>query len=213
MGVDIQPLAEGASESLKFVKCDCGDAAAIERCCTGSGPIDILVNNVAVQPEGPCHEQTLEEWERALRVNVTSYFLFSKYLLPDMMTKKKGVIINMGSVQGLQSQPGIPGYAASKGAVLSLTRQLAMEYAPKGIRVLSISPGTIHTPLVENIFKMRGSSAEKAGEAYPMKRIGKPHEIANVVAFLASDDASFMTAENITVDGGIMGLGGWATVA
>merc|ERR1719440_565076 len=128
-------------------------------------------------------------------VNLTSYFLFSKYLPPHMMSKKKGVIINMASVQGLQSQPNIPGYAASKGGVLSFTRQLAMEYAPKGIRVLSVSPGTIHTQLVENIFKIRGSSAEKAGEAYPMKRIGKPDEIGTVVNFLASDDASFMTAE------------------
>eukprot|EP00931_Biecheleriopsis_adriatica_P089594 TRINITY_DN63692_c0_g1_i1.p1 TRINITY_DN63692_c0_g1~~TRINITY_DN63692_c0_g1_i1.p1 ORF type:complete len:284 (+),score=52.82 TRINITY_DN63692_c0_g1_i1:53-853(+) len=213
IAVDVQPLADGASKSIKLISCDCADAAAIEQCCRESGPIDILVNNVAVQPEAPCHEQTLEEWERAIRVNLTSYFLFSKFLLPHMLSNKKGVIINMGSVQGLQSQPGIPGYAASKGGVLSLTRQLAMEYAPKGIRVLSVSPGTIHTQLVENIFKLRGSSAEKAGAAYPMRRIGKPDEIANVVAFLASDDASFMTAENVTVDGGIMGLGGWAAVA
>jgi len=210
---DIQELAPGANKAVELVKCDCGDADAIERCCRAAGPIDILVNNVAVQPEGPCHEMSLEDWDRALRVNLTSYFLFSKHLLPHMMSKKKGVIINMASVQGLQSQPGIPGYAASKGGVLSFTRQLAMEYGPKGVRVLSVSPGTIHTQLVENIFKLRGSSAEKAGEAYPMKRIGKPHEIGNVVAFLASDDASFMTAENITVDGGIMGLGGWASVA
>merc|ERR1719443_1023922 len=150
---------------------------------------------------------SLEDWNKAISVNLTSYFLFSKYLLPHMLEKQKGVIINMASVQGLQSQPGIPGYAASKGGILSLTRQLAMEYAPKGIRVLSVSPGTIHTQLVDNIFKLRGSSAEKAGAAYPMKRIGQPREIGNVVAFLASDDASFMTAENVTVDGGIMGLG------
>ncbi|CAJ1334594.1 unnamed protein product, partial [Effrenium voratum] len=103
-------------------------------------------------------------------------------------------------------QARIPAYAAVKGGVLSLTRQLAVEYAAQNIRVNSVSPGTIATPLVESILARRGSSAEKAGAAYPMKRIGKPSEVAKV-------DASFMTAENVTVDGGIMGLGGWATVA
>ncbi|CAJ1334595.1 unnamed protein product, partial [Effrenium voratum] len=110
-------------------------------------------------------------------------------------------------------QARIPAYAAVKGGVLSLTRQLAVEYAAQNIRVNSVSPGTIATPLVESILARRGSSAEKAGAAYPMKRIGKPSEVAKVVLFLASEDASFMTAENVTVDGGIMGLGGWATVA
>merc|ERR1712113_554276 len=128
------------------------------------------------------------------------------------LSKGQGNIINIASVQGSQSQAGIPGYAAVKGGVLSLTRQLAVEYAVKGIRVNSVSPGTIATQnLMDNIFERRGSSMESAGAAYPMKRIGKPNEVANLVLFLASDEASFMTAENVTVDGGIMGLGGWAT--
>mmetsp|Transcript_691 Transcript_691/g.1751 ORF Transcript_691/g.1751 Transcript_691/m.1751 type:complete len:131 (+) Transcript_691:3-395(+) len=127
-----------------------------------------------------------------------------------MLKRSYGVIVNIASVQGTQSQPGVPAYAAVKGGVLSLTRQLAVEYAPRGIRVNSVSPGTIATPLVTGILQRSGSSCEMAGAAYPIKRIGEPFEVARVVLFLSSDDASFITAENVTVDGGIMGLGGWA---
>jgi len=205
--------SKGGKASIEFIRCDCGKASEIEACCKQAGDIDILVNNVAVQPEGPCHEHTLEMWNNAIAVNLTSYFLFSKYLLPGMLEKKSGVILNMASVQGQQSQPAIPGYAAAKGGVLSLTRQLAMEYGSHGIRVNAISPGTIATPLVEAILKRRSSSKEKAGAVYPMKRIGQIDEVVRVALFLASEDASFMTAENVNVDGGIMGLGGWAAVA
>lgn len=198
---------------VKWIRCDASDAKDIEQCCAQSGHIDILVNNVAVQPEAACHEHPLELWNKAIATNLTSYFLFSKYLLPHMLNAGKGVIVNIASVQGLQSQPAIPGYAAAKGGVLSLTRQLGVEYASRGIRVNSVSPGTIATPLVTGILERRGSSAEMAGAVYPMKRIGRIDEIARVVLFLASDEASFIAAENFTVDGGIMGLGGWATVA
>lgn len=209
---DIQvPPAEGSP--LTFLRCDAGDPGDIERCCARAGPVDVLVNNVAVQPEGPCHEHSLEDWDRAIAINLTSYFLFAKHALPGMLSKGKGVIINIASVQGSQSQPGIPAYAAAKGGVLSLTRQLGVEYAPRGIRINSVSPGTINTPFLMNSIRLRNSSVEKAGAACPMKRIGQVSEIAKVVLFLASDDASFITAENLTVDGGIMGLGGWASVA
>jgi len=208
----------GISGSIEYVECDAGDAAAVEAACTLAserfgGRVSALVNNVAVQPEAPCHEMSLEEWNRAIAVNLTSVFLFSKFTLPMMLEHGGGSIVNVASVQGLQSQPGIPGYAASKGGVLSLTRQLAMEYGNAGVRVNSISPGTINTPLVAGILKLRGTTKEEAGAVYPMKRIGEIPEIANAILFLASDDASFVTAENLTVDGGIMGLGGWAAVA
>ncbi|CAE7758047.1 bacC [Symbiodinium pilosum] len=183
----------------------------IEKCCKLAGPIDILINNVCVQLEAPCHEHSLEDWNKTLAIGLTSYFLFSKHCLPHMLEKAHGAIVNIASVQGTQSQPRVPAYAAVKGGVLSLTRQLGVEYASKGIRVNSVSPGTIATPLVEGILQRAGSSREVAGRAYPMKRIGEPSEVSKVVLFLASDDASFVTAENITVDGGIMGLGGWAT--
>ena len=124
-----------------FLKCDCGVPEEIESCCKKVASVDILINNVCVQLEAPCHEQRLEDWNRTVAVGLTSYFLFSKYLLPPMIEEKKGVIINIASVQGSQSEPGIPAYAAVKGGVLSLTRQLAVEYAALGIRVNSVSPG------------------------------------------------------------------------
>mmetsp|Transcript_46310 Transcript_46310/g.89169 ORF Transcript_46310/g.89169 Transcript_46310/m.89169 type:complete len:268 (-) Transcript_46310:55-858(-) len=209
----VAPQGSG-SDRLKFLHCDAASADDIKRSCDAAGEIDILVNNCAVQPEAPCHEHSLLDWNRALAVGLTSYFLFSKYLLPHMLSKGQGNIINIASVQGSQSQAGIPAYSAVKGGVLSLTRQLAVEYASKGIRVNSVSPGSIATQnFLDSLHRRRGSTIETAGAAYPMKRLGKPNEVANLVLFLASDAASFMTAENVTVDGGIMGLGGWATVA
>ena len=127
-----------------------------------------------------------------------------------MLSQRSGSIINIASVQGLASQPGIPGYAAAKGGVLSLTRQLAVEYASHGVRVNAISPGTINTPLVANVVRLRGSTLEAAGEQYPMNRVGEPYEVANAALWLASDEASFVTGQNLVVDGGIMSLGGWA---
>ncbi|CAE7519852.1 bacC, partial [Symbiodinium necroappetens] len=187
-----------------------GGANGIGRQIAEAGPIDILINNVCVQLEASCHEHSLEDWNKTLAIGLTSYFLFSKLCLPHMLEKGCGAIINIASVQGSQSQQRIPAYAAVKGGVLSLTRQLGVEYASKGVRVNSVSPGTIATPLVAGILERAGTTREAAGQAYPMRRIGEPNEVAKVVLFLASDDASFITAENITVDGGITSLGGMA---
>merc|ERR1712217_253679 len=150
--------------------------------------------------------------DRSLRANLTSYFLFSKHCIP-MLLKSKGCIINMASVQGSASQPGIPSYAAAKGGILSFTRQLAVEYAPQGLRVNSVSPGTIRTPLVQGILKRRGTNDLEAGAAYPMKRIGEVYEIASMVMFLASKRASFVTGKDFVVDGGVLSKGPWAEVA
>ena len=209
---DLVAPTEGA-DRLTHIPCDASSAESIAAACSQLPSCDVLINNVAVQPEAPCHEHPLDAWQLAIAVNLTSHFLFSKHLLPHMLDKGAGAIVNVGSVQGLASQKGIPGYAASKGGVLSLTRQLAVEYAASGVRVNAISPGTINTPLVESVLRARGSSAEEAGRAYPMKRIGQPSEVAEAIAWLASDEASFVTGQNLVVDGGIMSLGGWAEVA
>lgn len=209
----LENSTDSISADWSWIRCDAASTADIEATCARVGCVDILVNNVAVQPEAPCHEHSLEDWSRAIAVNLTSCFLFSKLLLPGMLAAGGGSIVNIASVQGLASQPAIPGYAASKGGVLSLTRQLAVEYAQRGVRVNAISPGTINTPLVKNVLKLRGSSAEKAGASYPCGRIGEPHEVASAAAWLASDEASFVTGQNLVVDGGIMSLGGWAQTA
>lgn len=209
---DIQKPVEGR-RFASFFQCDAACTKDIERCCEAAAPVDILVNNVGYQPEAPCHEHSIEEWNRCIAVNLTSYFVFSKLLLPGMMSKGRGSIINISSVQASQTQPGIPAYAAAKGGVSSLTRQLSVEYASKGIRVNSVSPGTIKTPFIDRVLAARGSNAAKAGQVYPMKRIGQVSEVAKCVLFLASEEASFVSGEDFAVDGGIKGLGSWAAVA
>jgi NAD(P)-dependent dehydrogenase (short-subunit alcohol dehydrogenase family) len=181
------------------------------------GGVHVLCNNVGIQPTSsylPAHEMTEEMWDRIIDVNLKSTFLMSRHAIPVMQRQRRGVIINTASVQGLQSAKGVSAYAASKGGQLSLTRQLALEYAGDNIRVLAVNPGTIDTPLVDEALEALGANTPEAREGmaavHPIGRIGQPADIAKVVLFLASDDASFMTGESVCVDGGVMAKGAWA---
>ena len=183
------------------------------------GRIDVLCNNVGIQPVPsylPAHELPVEMWDRIIDVNLKSFFLMARHCLPQMMEQRKGVIINTASVQGLQSASMVSAYAASKGGIISLTRQLALDYAQHGIRVLAVNPGGIQTPLVDEVIEAFGHEREQFFKDYakihPLGRYGQPADIANAVLFLASDKASFMTGENVCVDGGLMAKGAWAEV-
>lgn len=184
------------------------------------GGVDILINNVGIQWPGSylsVDEMPEEMWDRIIGVNLKSYFLMSKYSIPEIRKMGGGVIVNTASVQGLQSQKLVPAYAASKGGILSLTRQMAVEYASENIRVLAVNPGTIDTEMLRVIAATVSEDTDEIvqqwGKGHPIGRLGTPDDIANVVLFLASDKASFMTGENVTVDGGFMALGAWATGA
>ena len=184
------------------------------------GGVDVLFNNVGIQsPDSYKNvEDTPEDmWDRIIDVNLKSYYLMSKFAIPEMRKRGGGAIINTASVQGLQSQKLVPAYAASKGGVLSLTRQMALDYAEENIRVLAVCPGTIDTEMVRTVARMEeGDPAEivaEWGKDHPIGRVGLGVDIANVVLFLASEKASFMTGEYVNVDGGFMALGAWASGA
>lgn len=213
-------LEAGAADlpgRLLFQEADVAQAAhcreLVERCVSTWGGLDIIVNNAGIQPLRsylPAHELPEEDWDRILDVNLKATFLMVKAGIPHLRQRGGGAIVNIASVQGLQSAKGVSAYAASKGGLINLTRQLALEYAADAIRVNAVNPGTIETDLA-----MAGSSSLEALRAaaartHPLGRAGKPEEIAAAVLFLASDQAAFITGEYLCVDGGLMAKGAWA---
>ena len=207
-----------------MLEADVSDSAdcsrVVETTVERFGGVNILFNNVGIQP--PASYTNVEDtpesmWDRIIGVNLKSCFLMSKYAIPEMRKRGGGVIINTASVQGLQSQPLVPPYAASKGGILSLTRQMSLDYAKDNIRVLAVCPGSIDTPMLRAAAGVMGGDPDEIvgqwGAAHPIGRVGTGQDIANAVLFLASDKASFMTGENVNVDGGYMALGAWATAA
>lgn len=172
------------------------------------GRIDIAFHNAGISPPDDDSILTtgLEAWRRVQEVNLTSVYLGCKAVLPYMQQQGKGSIINTASfVATMGAATSQISYTASKGGVLSMTRELGVQFAREGIRVNAISPGPVATPLLIELFAKDPERAERRLVHVPMGRFGEPEEIAAAVAFLASDDASFMTASNFLVDGGISG--------
>ncbi|MCD7033607.1 SDR family oxidoreductase [Metabacillus sp. GX 13764] len=173
------------------------------------GTVSILFNNAGTDQEGgKLHEYPVELFDRLISVDLRGTFLMSKYIIP-LMLENGGSIINNASMSGSAADLDRSGYNAAKGAIINLTKAMAIDYGRSGIRVNSVSPGTIETPLVSHL---AGSKEEEQGEKFreaqkwvtPMGRIGNPSEIASVALFLASADSSFVTGEDIRADGGVM---------
>ncbi len=190
--------------------------AAVAATIAAFGRLDVLVNNAGIQPVDqykPLHLMPEEVWDRILDVNLKGAYLMVRAAVPALLESGHGVIVNMASVQGLQSMPGVGPYAASKGGLLSLTRNLAIEYAPQGLRAVAICPGTIDSEMVRTAARLAGGDIEASlasyGRTHPLGRIGTPEDIANAVVFLSSDKASFITGEYLSVDGGYMAQGAW----
>jgi meso-butanediol dehydrogenase / (S,S)-butanediol dehydrogenase / diacetyl reductase len=178
------------------------------------GGLDIIVNAAAIHPFGTVLETDFATWNRCMMVNVGSIYLLAHLGIPEMKKRGGGSIINLASVQGYACQRGVAAYATSKGAIHSLTRALALDHAGDNIRVNSISPGSIRTPMLARSAAHFAPdlSAEQAfarfGAAHPLKRIGTPEEVAELAAFLASDKAGFCTGGDYLVDGGLLaGIG------
>jgi NAD(P)-dependent dehydrogenase (short-subunit alcohol dehydrogenase family) len=168
------------------------------------GRIDILVNSAGVGGGGPVHAVDAEDWDFVLDVNLKGTFLASKHVLQGMLEQGSGNIVNIASVEGIEGFAGGSSYNASKGGVITLTKNMAIDYARKGIRVNAVCPGFIDTPLLRGIFAMEQVAhiREEVREAHQLGRFGEPIEIANVCLFLASDEASFVTGVALPVDGG-----------
>jgi NAD(P)-dependent dehydrogenase (short-subunit alcohol dehydrogenase family) len=178
--------------------------AAVDTVAGRLGRIDVLVNSAGVAGGGPVHLIPLEEWDRVLDVNLKGTFLAARCVLPVMLAQGSGSIVNLASVEGLEGFEGGSAYNASKGAVVLLTRNMAMDYARRGIRVNCICPGFIETPLMHAVVGAPGleEMRERIRDAHQLGRFGRPSEIANAALFLASEESSFVTGHALVVDGG-----------
>jgi NAD(P)-dependent dehydrogenase (short-subunit alcohol dehydrogenase family) len=189
------------------VTVDADVAAAVARTLDSWGRLDVLYNNAGVNSRGSVADATEDDWDRCLSVNVKGTFLCSRAAVPHL-AGGGGAIVNQGSVAALVGVPNFAAYCAAKGAVVALTRSMAIDLAPQSVRVNAICPGTVFTPLMEPLLRARGDGDLQAGLAkttakYPIGRLGTPEEIARVALFLASDDASFVTGSIVTADGGM----------
>jgi NAD(P)-dependent dehydrogenase (short-subunit alcohol dehydrogenase family) len=167
--------------------------------------IDILINNAGIRVSGDIKNTSLILWNHIINTNLTSVFLGCKYILPLMYKSKKANIVNLASVTSLRGVKNMLAYAASKSALVTFTSSLALDLAKRKIRVNAVAPGAVDTYMVSSLKKEINSKIKfdrRMKEAHPIGRIGKPEEIANVVCFLASEEASFMTGLTVPVDGG-----------
>jgi NAD(P)-dependent dehydrogenase (short-subunit alcohol dehydrogenase family) len=174
------------------------------------GGIDVLVNSAGIQRYGTVVDTPEELWDEVLAVNLKGVFLASKFCVPELRRRGGGAIVNVASVQALAAQPGVVAYAASKGAIVALTKAMAIDHAADNIRCNAVCPGSVDTPMLRwaaNLFKGESSeeqTVETWGRAHPLRRVARPEEVAEAIAFLASDRSSFVTGTELRVDGGLL---------
>jgi len=204
----VEKFRKGGGDAI-FVKCDVSKEEEVKAMINATlakySRIDILVNNAGVGVYKTVLDATSAEWDHCLSVNLKGVFLCSKYAIPHMQKVGKGAIVNISSVHSYATVNGVAPYAASKGGITALTRNMAIDYGP-AIRVNSIAPGWVLTPLIQGIFN---GYPDPTGQQHAveqrqvMKRIGRPEDIGYAAAFLASDEASFITGAQLFVDGGL----------
>lgn len=205
---DVLERIRQSGGDAQFVRCDVADEAAVEALIDFAvdcyGRLDIMVNNAAIAVGGTITEYTEEQWLKTIGTNLGGVFHGCKHAIRQMKPRQTGAIINMSSVQAYVGFDGWTAYAAAKGGVLAMTQQLAVEFAPQGIRVNSISPGTVMTPLNEKRMRDEGAHVLEEWIAWhPIGRIGTTEEVAQAALFLASDEAGFITGVDLKVDGGM----------
>jgi NAD(P)-dependent dehydrogenase (short-subunit alcohol dehydrogenase family) len=170
------------------------------------GKLDILVNAAGIEIEETIENTTLEQWNRIFAINVTGMFLTSKYALPLLRQSNGPSVINFGSYDGYIADPGLAAYCATKGAVHALTRAMACDHGPEGIRVNAICPGYVNTPMLQSFFGESGdieSLKQAVRDVHPMRNFGEPEDVANLVNWLASDEARYASGQLWILDGGL----------
>jgi NAD(P)-dependent dehydrogenase (short-subunit alcohol dehydrogenase family) len=201
---DTAAAAEAVGGEVLVIACDVSDPeqveAAVARTVERFGRLDVAFNNAGVENKAaPVHEIDLAEWDRILGINLRGTFTCMKHELAQMVTQGGGVVINTSSGAGIRGVAGGAAYAASKHAIIGLTRSAALDYATRNIRVNAVLPGNIETPMMD---RFTGGDIQKAIDLEPVGRLGKPEEIAEAVLWMASDLGGFVTGAATVVDGG-----------
>ncbi|MFZ4453080.1 SDR family NAD(P)-dependent oxidoreductase [Salibacterium aidingense] len=211
-GNETKEMIESDGGKSLFIKADVTNSAAVKgmviQIMERFQRLDVLFNNAGIANVGPLHEVNIESWDKLIDVNVKGIFLPSKYVLPHMMDKKAGVIINMSSCVAEIGLSKRAAYATSKGAVLAMTKSMQVDYASYNIRVNALLPGTIYTPFVENYLKSSYDDPTEAIEGIKKRQLsealGTPEDVAEAALFLASDESKFMMGSPLYVDGGVV---------
>lgn len=207
-GEETAALVTESGGRATFRRVDVSEPAEVEAMVRAAldmyGVVDVLCNNAGIEgASGRLADQSVENWDRVLRVNLKGVFLGMKYALPPMVEHGRGSIINTASVAGLNGWHGGSAYSASKGGVVILTKTAAIEYAKWNVRVNCICPGVIQTAMIERITGGTEASLERLKRMQPMPRLGQAEDIAQMALFLASDESGFVTGAAMVVDGGL----------
>jgi NAD(P)-dependent dehydrogenase (short-subunit alcohol dehydrogenase family) len=196
----VEAIASELGEPASAIRLDVREEEAVRTAARG---VDVLANVAGIGSTTTAPDTPLEVWEDVLAVNARGTFLCCKHAIPGMTERGGGSIVNMASAGGLVGLRNRAAYCASKGAVIALTRALAVDHVGDGVRVNAVCPGTVDSPWVRNLVEQAGESLEELRARQLMGRLGAPEEIAEAVAYLASDDAAFVTGTAFVIDGGL----------